>query len=403
MDDLIGVGGAASKGTGGGFGGGDGTGIGVGTGAGKGSFGNRNGGGRKLMVARHGGSKATEGAVDKALEWLAYHQEADGHWDCQKYEGSAADARCHGISGDAADTGFALIAFLGAGHTDKIGKYRDNVARGLKWLMEKQGADGRWCPLNYTQGIASMALAEACGMNPHNKELHEAAQKAADGVTAGQIKVGDSEYHAWWYNPHGSVNDTSVTGWNIMALKSAKCAGLHVDPFSFAGAIAWINTGQDLKDAPKADADYWEGGMMAYQGAVGAAPGSHRNMAMTAAAALTRLLVGGEKADAPGVAGPCNLMKQEKNLPDKWPGNLYYWYYATLCMFQKGGDHWKAWNEPMKKTLVECQRKDGDFAGSYDPLDGEGNGYIRGGRVQATALGALCLEVYYRYQKLNNN
>src|SRR4029077_4073027 len=78
MDDLIGVGGAATKGTGGGFGGGNGTGTGVGTGVGHGSFGQRNGGGRKLLVRRHGGSARTESAVDKALEWLAYHQEPDG-------------------------------------------------------------------------------------------------------------------------------------------------------------------------------------------------------------------------------------------------------------------------------------------------------------------------------------
>jgi hypothetical protein len=235
-----------------------------------------------------------------------------------------------------------------------------------------------------------------------NKELRESAQKAIDGVVAGQVKIHDSEYHAWWYTPNAKSNDTSVSGWNVMALKSGKVAGLHVDPFAFEGAIAWINAGQDLKDAPKGgDAEYWEGGMMAYQGTVGQVPGSHKNMAMTAAASLTRLLVGGEKADAPGVAGPCNLMRKPENLPSKWPGNLYYWYYATLTMFQKGGDHWKEWNEPMKKTLVECQRKDGDFAGSYDPLDGEAMGHIRGGRVQATALAALSLEVYYRYQKLN--
>ena len=404
MEDVIGVGGAASKGTGGGFGGGDGTGVGVGQGAGKGSFGNRNGGGRKLMVKRHGGSPATEGAVDKALEWLAYHQEPDGHWDCLKYEGKA-EGRTEGINGNAACTGFALLAFLGAGHTDKVGRYKENVQKGLAFLMSTLDAKGRWCTnygSNYTQGVATMALAEAAGMNPRNKELKEAAQRAVDGVVAGQIKIGDSEYNAWDYAPGGTTDDTSVTGWNIMALKSGKVAGLHIDPFAFAGALAWINAGQDLKAAPKGagEGEYWEGGMMAYRGTV-AAPGAPKNMAMTAAASLTRLLVGGEKPDSPGIAGPCNLMKMEKNLPNKWPGNLYYWYYATLTMFQKGGDHWKLWNEPMKKTLVENQRKDGDFAGSYDPFFTEETGYIYGGRVQSTSLGALSLEVYYRFAKLN--
>src|SRR6185295_19802998 len=98
MEDVIGVGGAASKGTGGGFGGGDGTGTGVQSGAGHGSFGNRNGGGRRLMVKKHGGSKATESAVDKALEWLARHQEKEGHWAAEKYADNVAGAR-HGGGG----------------------------------------------------------------------------------------------------------------------------------------------------------------------------------------------------------------------------------------------------------------------------------------------------------------
>jgi hypothetical protein len=199
------------------------------------------------------------------------------------------------------------------------------------------------------------------------------------------------------------VNDTSVTGWNIMALKSAKIAQLKVDHFSFEGAMRWINAGQDLTNAPKAgDAEYWEGGMMTYRGTLANGNG-RKNMAMTAAATLTRLMVGGERPDHPGVAGPCNLMKKDANLPNRWPGNLYYWYYASLTMFQKGGEHWKAFNEPMKKTLVDNQRKDGDFDGSYDPFFTEDTGYIYGGRVQSTSLGALCLEVYYRYQKINGN
>ena len=56
-------------------------------------------------------------------------------------------------------------------------------------------------------------------MSPRNAELKEAAQRAINGVTEGQIKIGASEYEAWYYGPGGSINDTSVSGWNIMALK----------------------------------------------------------------------------------------------------------------------------------------------------------------------------------------
>ena len=130
LDDLIGVGGQASPGTGGGWGGGNGTGTGVDNGAGHGSFGERNGGGRRLMVKRHGGSRATEEGVELALRWLAYHQEPDGHWDTVKYGASNKV--------DTAITGLSTLAFLGAGHTEKVGTWKANVTKAVSWLKSKQ-------------------------------------------------------------------------------------------------------------------------------------------------------------------------------------------------------------------------------------------------------------------------
>jgi len=89
-----------------------------------------------------------------------------------------------------------------------------------------------------------------------------------------------------------------------------------------------------------------------------------------------------------------------------WPGanrkRFYYWYYGTLAMFQMGGKHWKDWNSAMKKTLLPNQRKGGPLDGSVKDVDGswdpsEWSDENKGGRVYTTALGALSLEVYYRY------
>ena len=101
----------------------NGTGSPFGDGSGRGSFGNRNGGGRRLMVKRHGGSKATENTVDNALRWLAYHQEAEGHWDSRKC-GSEEKI-------DTAVTSLALLAFLGAGHSEKHGENKETVKRAI--------------------------------------------------------------------------------------------------------------------------------------------------------------------------------------------------------------------------------------------------------------------------------
>jgi hypothetical protein len=66
-------------------------------------------------------------------------------------------------------------------------------------------------------------------------------------------------------------------------------------------------------------------------------------------------------------------------------------------MFQLGGQYWKTWNEALQKTLLPRQQPTGPWAGSWDP-DTRWDNY--GGRVYATALSALCLEVYYRYLPL---
>ena len=81
-------------------------------------------------------------------------------------------------------------------------------------------------------------------------------------------------------------------------------------------------------------------------------------------------------------------------MPDWGNQDFYYWYYGTLVMFQMGGDYWKQWNKAMRDMLVSNQRKGGPDDGSWDPNGKYGQ---RAGRAFSTAVGALCLEVYYRY------
>jgi hypothetical protein len=383
---MIGVGGAASPGTGGGWGGGNGTGIGLGNGAGKGSFGNRNGGGRKLMVARHGGSRATESAVDRALEWLAYHQEADGHWDSAKYQaGHPCDTFC---------TSMALLAFLGAGHTEKVGAYKDNVKRGVAWLISQQNADGRVLKatdktIGYQAATATMALSEAAGM-ANIKETREAAQKAVNYCVDKHQEGEGSEKGAWRYNPK-QAPDLSVTGWFVMALKSAKVAGLHVDPAAFEGAIKFLDKVQINVDDKNVDTAYGPAHAYGYQGPAD-------RIRTDAIGNLCRQFLGFKKED---LQSSVEHFVNRYGVPGAQKGkesfDLYYWYYGTLCTFQQGGDVWKKWNEALKTTLVPIQCKDGDNNGSWNP---EGAYSDKWGRVAQTAISALCLEVYYRYQML---
>jgi hypothetical protein len=391
MDDLIGVGGAASKGSGGGFGGGDGTGTGVQSGSGHGSFGTRNGGGRRLMVKRHGGSQETETAVGKALEWLAYHQEADGHWDVKKF-GGAGDV-------DAGITGIALLAFLGAGNSERIGQYKDNVKRAVAWIISQQEPDGsigkkykeHWHPgYAYHHAICGLALAEAAGM-ARVPSTNEAAQKAIDYTTEKHQRGEGSERFAWRYLPKTDA-DASVSGWFVMQLKSAKMAGLKVDPASFEGALKFydsIEIKKDYNGYPGGRFPYHDGGAMLNPSAIGT---------------LCNLFLGRKADDLRGGAEYLNDNQPKWGDPNLGLGNgggfpMYYAYYGTLTQFQMGGDYWKKWNASIKSMLVPNQHKGGDEDGSWDPIGGKDDGL--GGRVYMTAMGALCLEVYYRYQLLN--
>ncbi len=101
----------------------------------------------------------------------------------------------------------------------------------------------------------------------------------------------------------------------------------------------------------------------------------------------------------PRLSAGCDLLLRDK---PKWDGNaidFYYWYYASLALFQfdgHKGSRWKQWNEPMMNALVKNQnvKSSGCRRGSWEPV---GRWCGEGGRVYATAINALTLEVYYRY------
>ncbi|HYF51738.1 MAG TPA: zf-HC2 domain-containing protein [Planctomycetota bacterium] len=427
LDDTIGVGGSSSPGSGGGWGGGDGTGIGVGRGAGKGSFGNRGGGGRRLMVKKHGGSKATENAVDKALRWLAYHQEIDGRWDCDKHlsnkewrwGGSAAQS----AQFDTGVSGLAMLAFLGAGHTLKIGEYRTNLQKAAAWMISQQSENGDFTgkqqPCNsaakmYGHCIATLAMAEALAMN-NGKDWGEYTDKGAGGSLRQSVEKGialilkwqeDNNHGGWSYNFNGQDMagplDPTATGWAVMALKAAKIAGVNIPAQSFQRATESLRAVTHLD---KAAGDYGSA-IVGYRGKA-AMPFNSKGYACTAAGNVIWLFCGLPVTDdyvaagthfitTPDALPAWNFKPQDANTDHQ---NLYYWYYGTLACFQAGGDHWKKWNKSMIDALVPTQCQNGDDAGSWNPDDVWG---AWGGRVYSTALGALCLEVYYRYQKISD-
>lgn len=365
-----------------------------GGGGGGGTFGTRSGGGKKRALLKGGGSAKTESAVDAALRWLMRHQEKDGRWDREKYgndNDNGGFARPQ-TEPHAALTGLATLAFLSAGHTPKLGKYKNTVKLAVDWILSKQQVDGSFGYSQdysvYDNAICTLALAEVVAMYPDPK-IKIAAQKAVDFLAnLKTIHMGMSNYAS-------VAKSTSVNGWLMMAFKSAKIAGLNVPPEVFE------KFRKRMDDVTDKDASGYLG-TVSYLN-----PGDRKNSAnktMTAVGMLIYEYLGVNRADLDNMA---EILI--KDLP-VWGtyninNDMYKWYYTTLALFQFGGEHWKKWNKSMIEVLVKNQRVGGPLDGSLQDVDGswdfEGDFWGRNlGRTYTTAMGAFCLEVYYRYESV---
>ena len=180
-----------------------------------GPFGQRTLVGRERAIKLYGGSESTETSVNSALTWLANHQEKDGHWDSGKYEGGGTSEV------DCAVAGAALLAFLSAGYTDKSGQWQENVKSAINWLVKNQKPSGEWDKRNYTNGICTMAIAEAVGMGCGGPAAKKSVLLAASFLLAHQNSSGMFDY----VGPSGR-DDMSASGWCLMGLKSAMLAGV---------------------------------------------------------------------------------------------------------------------------------------------------------------------------------
>ena len=373
--------------------------IGIGGGAG-GKFGGRFGGRRNLRAA---GGSGTEQALKDGLEWLRAHQNPEGFWDCDEYMtecGKIGSTTCEGPGNPAQDVGvtaLALLAFLGDGNTTNEGPYRNVVSQAVGWLKKQQDGDtglfGDTTSHDFIYGhsIATLAVCEAYYFS-RSPLLKSTAQNAVNYILRAR-----NPYGAWRYDvPPIGDNDTSVTGWMVFALASAKDAGLKIDPAAFEGALSWID---EVSDPATGRVGYNAFGQLSSRTPANEHYPREKGEAMTAVALLCRFFLGQDPDNTDMMKRHADLMLRV--LPrweeDTFGCDMYYWYYGSYAMFQMGDPYWKKWNEAMKDAILPSQSKDGDEKGSWDPVGPWG---YSGGRVYSTALMTLCLEVYFRYAKV---
>lgn len=306
-----------------------------------------------------------------------------------------------GQQADSAATGLALLAFLGAGYTHQEGPYRLQIQRGLQWLLANQKPDGdlwgysqgspnTWL---YSHGIAAIALCEAYGMS-RDAALRPPAERAIEFIVAAQ----HPSRGGWRYRPRED-SDTSVSGWMLMALKSAQMAGLAVPQRSLDLVARWL----ELAKAPNGDGSRYVYNPFSAQSDPKLWFHRQPTVSMTAEALLMRMYLGWNR-DHPLLQRGADFLQAnlpQLGTPDQPARDAYYWYYGTQVMFQMAGQHWETWNNTLRPYLESSQIKEGPLAGSWDPLRPVPDRFAHdGGRLYVTAMHLLILEVYYRHLPL---
>ena len=384
---------------------------------------------RHSLLATGGGSDRTELAVQRALAWIVRQQTKTG-----AYAGlwSLRGPYPNGGSEEnrVAATAMALLALQGAGHTTKTGEHQKVVVNAWRSLLKTQTGAGNFTPASdqhtssagcmYGHGQITIALCELYGLT-RDAKIKQAAQNALRYALAAQLPDGGWRYHLPEKDENGFLEswknrgDLSVTGWFLLALKTAEMAGLESPAIteSFELVDDFLNQLRIVSEnaeEPDMGYDYQFNPL---------SPLRKFQPAISAEAILGKLFLG-TPPDTPHVITIIDrlLMEAPIGFPESLKQNnrtqefakinsrgmnvavknIYAWYYITQVCHHVGGRVWRQWNSVMSELLPENQEIGGANRGSWSPVhDLYG---VKGGRLFTTSLCACMLETYYRHLSL---
>jgi hypothetical protein len=274
---------------------------------------------------------AAERAIQRGLAALAEQQHEDGSFGSGSYRGNVAVSALAGM------------AFLSGGSTPGRGPYGGQVARTLDYLLAHSQESGfiivpaaaSHGPM-YGHGFATLFLAECYGMSPRG-ELREKLAKAVKLIVNTQNVQG-----GWRYQPQRADADISVTICQVMALRAARNAGVHVPRETIDKTIEYVKRSQNP-----------DGGFMYML------DGGDSAFARSAAGVVALYSAG--VYQGPEIEKGLDYLMRFVPEPGVVRQESYYFYghyYAVQAMWQAGGDYWNRWYPAIRDELVARQRKD---------------------------------------------
>jgi hypothetical protein len=282
---------------------------------------------------------AAELAIDKGLAWLAERQNDDGSFGTGPHRGNV------GICG------LCGMAFMTGGSTPGRGPYGHKIDRAVNYILANTQQSGfilepgtaSHGPM-YNHGFATLFLAECYGMSSRGA-LREKLSKAVTLIVNAQNKEG-----GWRYYAKRDDADLSVTSCEVMALRAARNAGLHVPNETFQHAADYVKRCQNA-----------DGGFVYMLSAGG-------ESAFPRSAAALVALAGAGTYEGPEWTKGLDYLAQFQPAAGVTRLESYYeygQYYAVQAMWLAGGQRWAAWYPAIRDELVARQRPDG----SWPPAD----------------------------------
>jgi Prenyltransferase and squalene oxidase repeat len=290
-----------------------------------------------------------DSAIQRGLAFLITEQEPDGSFGSSRFGKNIAV------------TALSCIALMADGSLPGRGPYAKQVELGLEFvlscstetgLLASESANG---PM-YGHGFATLFLGEVYGMTRGggdtalSKRVHDALVKACTLIERSQNAEG-----GWRYNPVPYDADVSVTICQIMALRSARNAGIEVPKEVIDKAVEYVRKCQNN-----------DGGFR-YQVQQGfsAWPRS--------AAGVASLYYAGIYKDEVIDRGLSYLVDNAMpGSPNVQQAHYFYGhYYAVQTMYLAGGESWATWWPAIRTELLNRQTNDGSWA---DPSVGPSYG-----------------------------
>jgi squalene-hopene cyclase-like protein/prenyltransferase/squalene oxidase-like repeat protein len=281
----------------------------------------------------------TQQAIDKGLAWLAARQHADGAF------GSGS-----GFGRNVAVTALSGIAFLASGSTPGRGPYGEQVNRATEFIVSVTKPNGfihvkeqeSYGPM-YGHGFATLYLAEVYGMSKR-ADVREKLERAVRLIVQTQNPEG-----GWRYQPEPKEADISATVCQIMALRAARNAGLHVPNETVDRCIDYVKKCQNP-----------DGGFR-YQLVRHSESAFPRSAAGIVALHSAGLYEGKEIERGLGYL----LRYTPRGQMARYEGHFFYGhYYAAQAMWRAGGEHWDQWYPAIRDTLLRDQLPDGAWTDS---------------------------------------